>query len=404
MNLVLAAEGARQEMGGVGLVAVPPIARALAGLGHRVVLEIFGPVIPGAEDFVTDDPGRAFRSDLVAITYPARGRYAWAPAALPRVRRHVAQADFVMVHSLYSFAVLSGFAAARLHAKKYGVWPHGVLAPFQRSVSTGRKAVYDRLAADHILGGASVIFYNAVAERDEAAEAHPPGVPSVIIPHGIDLEPFAKLPARGKFRATYLNGFTGPLLLYLGRLNAKKGLDVLVGAMRRIHAQLPEARLAIVGAGDPPEFAAKVSGWVQEAGLTEQVVMPGLLMGDDKLAALADADVAVLPSHQENFSFAMFEALAARVPVVITDGYSFAPEVERFRAGYVVKRDPDAVAHAALTALANPDASFQMGEQGARLAGQYSWSVVGKQMDRAIQALVSDQPLPPDLVLGRVPA
>lgn len=401
MKLVLVAEGARSEMGGLGLVAVPPIARALVGRGHQVVLEIFGPVIPGAENFATADPARAFRSDLVAIHYPARGRFAFAPGAVPVLRKHIAGADFVMLHSLYSFAVLSGYTAARLHGKKYGVWPHGVLAPFQRSVSAGRKALYDRLAAKQILDHAAVIFYNAVGERDEAADVQPAHVPSVIIPHGIDPEPFANLPARGGFRATYLEGFTGPLVLYLGRLNAKKGLDVLVNAMRRVHAQMPQARLAIVGAGDPPEFAGQVSNWVQEAGLADVTVMPGLLIAEEKLAALADADLVVLPSQQENFSFAMFEGLASRVPVVISDGFSFASEVERFHAGIVVKREPDAFARAMLDVLANPEAARQMGEGGAQLAARYSWSAVGKQMERAIQALVANQPLPRDLVLGQ---
>jgi glycosyltransferase involved in cell wall biosynthesis len=404
MNLVLVAEGARIEMGGLGLVAVPPIARALAGRGHRVVLEIFGPVIPGAESFVTHDPSRAFRSDLVAISYPARGRFAFAPGAVPALRSHVAGADFVMLHSLYSFAVLSGYGAARMHGKKYGVWPHGVLAPFQRSVSARRKAVYNRLAGKRIMDDAAVIFYNAAGERDEAAVVQPAHVPSVIIPHGIDLEPFSNLPARGSFRAKYLNGFDGPLVLYLGRLNAKKGLDLLVQAMRHVHAHMSGTRLAIVGAGDPPEFAKQVANWVQEAGLAEVVVMPGLMMGDAKLAALADADVAVLPSQQENFSFAMFEALASRLPVVISDGFNFAPEVERFRAGRVVSRAADAFARAILDVLENPEAARRMGERGAQLAAQYSWGAVGKQLERAIQALVTNQPLPRDLVLGQVPS
>lgn len=401
MKIVLVAEGARPEMGGLGLVAVPPIARALAGRGHQVVLEIFGPLIPGAESFATQDPGRAFASDLTAISYAARGRFAFAPGAVPALASHIARADFVMLHSLYSFAVLSGYAAARWRGKKYGVWPHGVLAPFQRSVSAGRKAMYDRLAARRVLNDAAVIFYNAVGEREEAAPVQPAHVPSVIIPHGIDLDSFATLPARGKFRAAYLDRFEGPLVLYLGRLNAKKGLDVLVQAMQRVRAQLPTARLAIVGAGDPPEFAAQVASWVRETGLSDAVVMPGLLMGDAKLDALADADVVALPSQQENFSFAMFEALAARVPVVISDGFNFAPEIERFHAGLVAAREPAAFAQAIVQVLGNPQAAREMGEGGVQLAARYSWSAVGKQMERAIQALVTNQPLPRDLVLGQ---
>ena len=215
------------------------------------------------------------------------------------------------------------------------------------------------------------------------------------------MEPFARLPARGAFRAKYLNGFKGALLLYLGRLNAKKGLDVLLNAMQQVHAKMPDARLAIVGAGDPPEFAAQVQAWVQADGLAQNVVMPGLLMGAEKLQAFADADIFVLPSHAENFSFAMFEAMAARLPVVISDTLNFAPEIARMGAGRVVAREPRAFAEALMQLLAAPDTRHAMGEQGAQLAARYSWSAVGKQMERALEAVIRNEPLPRDLILGQ---
>lgn len=387
------------DAGGLGLVAVPHIARALAARGHRVVLDMFGPVIPGGEDLVTTDPARAFREPLAVYAYPARGRYAFSRAGYAEVMRHAGRADFVMLHSLYSFAVLSGYMGAQRHHKKYGVWLHGVLAPFQRSVGRSKKILYDALFADRILQQASVLFYNAVGERDEAG---PSGqhTPSVIIPHGIEPGAFAQLPARGAFRREYLNGFDGPLVLYLGRLNAKKGLDLVVQAMREAHAKNPALRLAIVGAGDPPEFGAQVQAWVREANLQDVIVLPGLLMGDEKLRALADADLFVLASVAENFSFALFEAMAARVPVVISDTLNFAPQVQRAGAGRVVARNAVAFANALYELSVDPAARRAMGECGAELAGQYSWSAIGLQMERAVEALLENEPLPRDLVLG----
>ena len=398
LKIVLCAEGARADAGGVGLVAVPQIARALAQRGHKVVLEIFGPTIPGAENFL-GDASDAFEKNLVAISYPARGRFAFSRQGFEKVSAHVARADFVVLHSLYSFAVLSGYWNARRFQKKYGMYPHGVLAPFQRSVSAGRKKIYDALLARSILQNASVVFFNAVGERDETKSLDL-RAPSVIIPHGIDTEPFAHLPARGAFRQKYLNGFDGPLALYLGRLNAKKGLDILVDAMRSVRAKNPRARLALVGSGDPPEFAAQVQAWVRDANLQNEIFMPGLLMGEDKLRAFADADVFVLPSYAENFSFAMFEAMAARMPVVVSDTLNFAPHVARAGAGRVVARDANAFADALLELFASPETRHTMGARGAELAAQYSWAEVGKQMERAIYAVLANEPLPRDLVLG----
>jgi glycosyltransferase involved in cell wall biosynthesis len=399
LRIVLCAEGARVEMGGVGLVAVPPIARALAARGHHVVLDMFGPPIPGAENFVTTDAARAFQENLVAFSFPARGRYAFSRDGSARVQSHVARADFVMLHSLYSFAVLSGYLGARRFHKSYGVWLHGVLAPFQRSVGRRKKVIYNALFAKSILENASVLFYSAPGERDEAAPLDL-RAPSVIIPHGIDLELFTQLPARGAFRQKYLHGFDGPLAVYLGRLNAKKGLDLLVEAMHHARAKNPALRLAIVGAGDPPAFGAQVQTWVRDANLQDVIVMPGLMMGDEKLRALADADIFVLPSIAENFSFALFEAMAARVPVVISDTLNFAPQVQRAGAGRVVARHAHAFAGALSELSLAPDLRREMGERGAQLAARYSWNAVGEQMERVVYAVVENEPLPRDLVLG----
>jgi glycosyltransferase involved in cell wall biosynthesis len=97
----------------------------------------------------------------------------------------------------------------------------------------------------------------------------------------------------------------------------------------------------------------------------------------------------------------MFEALAARVPVVVSNTLNFAPAVERFQAGKAVERTPDAFADAIAALLNSPETRRQMGQAGARLAAKYSWEAIGKQMERAIEAVIANQPLPRDLVLGQ---
>ena len=141
-------EGAYPHRGGLGLVGVPHITRSLAEQGHQVVLNIGGRVSLGAERFVQSDVGNALHQKSGAgtfgiVTYSAHGRWCFAPAMFWMLSRHVRDADFIMLHSLHSFPVLAGYLLARLHHKPYGLWPHGVLAPFQRRVSAGKKKIYD---------------------------------------------------------------------------------------------------------------------------------------------------------------------------------------------------------------------------------------------------------------------
>ena len=78
--------------------------------------------------------------------------------------------------------------------------------------------------------------------------------------------------------------------------------------------------------------------------------MPGLIVGEEKLHAFADADVFVLPSEAENFGFAVFEAMASRVPVVVSETLDYAAEWAS-GAGFAVRRDPDAFADAIVRLL-----------------------------------------------------
>ena len=397
-------EGANSRRGGLGLVGAPGITKSLADRGHQVVLIVAGRVSPGAEQFVQPDLSSALRQKSGAgtfgiVTYPSYGGWAFAPAMLWALRSHIRNADFISLHSLYSFPVLVGYLLARIYHKPYGLWPHGVLAPFQRRVSAGKKRVYDWIIARRILNEASVLFYSATGERDEV---RPLGLMprSVIIPHGFDAEEYIQLPPRGDFRTKFLRGHQGPLVLFLSRLNAKKGLDILTQAFAMVLEQMPEARLAIVGSSDPLKFESRVEGWLHECGIDYQAIMPGLLIGQEKLQAFVDADVFVLPSEAENFCFAMFEAMASRIPLVVSDTLNYAAEIRRNQAGLVVRRDPREFANAILKLLMDSALRKRMGENGLGMAQAYSWEVCGERLERTIWCVLQDKPIPKDLTLN----
>jgi len=396
-------EGANVRRGGIGLVGVPKIERSLADRGYQVVLNVAGRVSPGAEQFVRPDVNSAFHSESGAgtfgiITYPTFGGWAFAPSMRWALRGHIGSVDFVTLHSLYSYPVLVGYFLARLYHKPYGLWPDGVLAPIQRRVSTRKKRIYDWIIGRRILDQASVLFYSAVGEREEARPLKLTS-PSVVIPHGFDAQEYIQLPSRGGFRAKYLRGHKGPMVLFLSRLNVKKGLDILTQSFALVLEQIPEARLAIVGSGDPPRFGAQVRSWLQKCGIDGQAIMLGLLSGEEKLQAFADADVFVLPSEAENFGFAMFEAMASRLPVVVSDTLNYADEIRRSQAGFVVRRDPREFASATLKLLRDSDLRKRMGDNGLRMAHGYSWQACGEKIDRTIQCVLQGKPLPADLTL-----
>ncbi len=401
MKIISFAEGAHPRRGGVGLVGVPHIVGSVAARGNNAVLIIGGPAIVGAENLVKSNIKGALHQKYGAgtfgiVTYPAYFHWRFAPSMLWQLSGYFRDVDFVSLHSFYSFPVLTGYLLCRHYHKPYGIWPHGVLAPFQREISKGRKTIYNRLIMRHIINNASVIFYSAPGEREEA-RCLDFKTPSVIVPHGFDAHDFLILPPRGQFRHKYLHGHTGPLVLFLSRLNAKKGLDLLAQAFAIVIKQMPEARLAIVGSGDPPGFESKVLEWLQKCGAANYAVMPGLLIGEEKLQAFADADVFVLPSEAENFGFVVFEAMASHIPVVVSDTLNYANEFDKHQTGLIVPRKPEAFAEAILTLLRSPRLRKDMGENGLRLAQEYSWENNGRMVELTIQCILQNRPLPEEL-------
>jgi glycosyltransferase involved in cell wall biosynthesis len=405
MKVIGFVEGARAETGGFGLIGVPWIHQSFANRGYHDVLIIAGKAIPSAEPFLRRNVEEIYRASsaalFAAVTYQARGRWQLAPTLMRDLNRYVPKADFITLHSLYSFPVLAGYLLARRHHKPYGLWPHGVLSPFQRKVHWRRKWLYDRIIAWRILKEAKVLFFSAVGEREEVHHLNLT-TPSVIIPHGIDMREYINLPPRGHFRNRYLGGHAGPMVLYLGRLNAKKGLDLLVEAMAKVFPKMPNVRLGIVGGADPPRFTHQLNKQLERLHITDRTILTGPLSGQEKLEAFADADVFVMPSHAENFSFAMFEAMASRIPVVISNTLNFAHDVERYSAGIIVDRDPISFANAIVHLLQETeDSRHQIGENGRNLAHNFSWEACAEKMEKTIQCILERKPLPAELTLDK---
>ena len=400
MRIVGFVEGARGDS--PGIVGVPIILKSAAAQGLNVILLMGGSPSLGSNRFVVSDADAALARKEGNGTFGIISIKSWTfwffcPSILWRFSRLVRDADFVTLHSLYSFPVLAGYLLARLHGKPYGISPHGVLAPFQRIVSARKKWIYNRVFGNRILQNASVIFYSAEGEREEASvlKLRPP---SVLVPDGFDPSEFAILPERGRFRERFFDGHKGPLVLFLARLNAKKGLDLLIEAMRSVIAERPDVRLAIVGPPDPVSFNKDVLRWVRENNIEAQTALTGMADKEMRLQAFADSDVYVLPSHAENFGFTVFEAMACGIPVVVSDTLNFAPDFSRSGAGFVLSRTPEAFSKAILNLIGHPDLRNKMGACGRNLVRQYSLEETGAKVAKTVESILHRRPFPEDLV------
>jgi glycosyltransferase involved in cell wall biosynthesis len=305
--------------------------------------------------------------------FPVRRPYrlARSPRLRDGLRRAVGGYDVVHIHSLYLDPQHAAAKAARRRGVPYVVSPHGALDPWLRERGRVRKAVVGVMWQRRMLQRAAALHFTTGDEARLAADVAP-DVPRMVVPLGIDWKGFQELPPPMSFGA-------GPVVLSLGRIAAKKGLDLLIRAFALASRRFDSTRLVIAGPDDEglqPELEALA----KREGVGEQVVFPGMLHGYDKLAALAAADVWALASHTENFGIAVVEALAAGLPTLISPAVNLSGEIERAGAGLVSETKPEAFAGALAYLLEDEGRRRQYAQRGREFARRFDWDAVAPQI------------------------
>lgn len=306
------------------------------------------------------------------------------------LKGNVCRYDIVHVHGLYRFPQTYAAWKARVQSVPYVITPHGALDPYLYARSTKGsirvKRLYERWFDLRNLNAAGAIHYTAEEERERASFLNL-RASSIVIPNGLDWTRYRELPTRGALRARW--GLEdAPLVLFLGRLHFKKGLDLLISAFDALGKRAPGVQLVIAGP-ENDDYGQKVRGWVRERGLDAVVHFVGSLEGQDVVQAYVDADVFVLPSYTENFGMSVAEAMACELPVVISDQVNIHAEVASAGAGLVTRCDADDVALALESLLNDADRRNAMGAAGRRLVQErYTWPAIVEALTREYEGVI----------------
>lgn len=365
------------RLGGPAMV-VANAAHALRPLGWEstiVATDLAHPASWSGRERVTlaDIPAGA---GLDARLYPARWPYrlAYSPALARALREMVHEYDVVHIHMLFQYPQFAAYEAARRAGVPYVVAPRGALDPHLRRRSRLVKAVTGLLWQRRMLDAAAALHFTTGEEARLVSDLRL-RAPAIVAPNGIDWHSFQHLPPGEAFRSRHLAGHDGPVVMHLGRVSHKKGLDVLVRAFARAARGEPRAVLALVGPDDDG-LTPKLRALAAREGVADRVVFTGMLTGDDKRAALAAADVWALPSHTENFGVAVVEAMAAGRAVIISHAVNLAPDAEAAGAALVRRNTAEAFAEAIASLLGDPDRREALGRAARAFARRYDWEAV----------------------------
>jgi glycosyltransferase involved in cell wall biosynthesis len=142
-------------------------------------------------------------------------------------------------------------------------------------------------------------------------------------------------------------------LLFLSRIHPKKGCDLLLRAFAQCADRYPDVDLVMAGP-DQVGWKPKLEEMARELGIAHRIHWTGMLNGDAKWGAFLSAEAFVLPSHQENFGVVVAEAMACKLPVLITNKVNTWREVQTSGGGLVASDDLDGMSKLLQTFLALP--------------------------------------------------
>jgi glycosyltransferase involved in cell wall biosynthesis len=172
------------------------------------------------------------------------------------------------------------------------------------------------------------------------------------------------------------------MVLFLSRLDPKKGLDILIPALAKLAQRRDDFTLVLAGSGDEA-YTSQVQHLVTAYGLHNRTIFPGFVQGEEKWQLLREADVFVLPSYQENFGIAVVEALTAGLPVIISHRVNICREIVEAGAGLVTDLVPETLASTIDQLLSHPSLRQEMGQKGRQLASaRFSWDASVSEMQR----------------------
>lgn len=269
---------------------------------------------------------------------PSRWTYAYTPALLPWLRAHAAQYDAVIVNGLWQYHGLAVRQALTGTKTPYFVFTHGMLDPWFKHtypLKHLKKWLYWPWGEYRVLRDARRVIFTCEDEKLLARESFwLYKANEAVTSYGTSSPPANAAELKEVFLAAQPSLRGRKLLLFLSRIQEKKGCDLLIEAFAKVAAHDPGLHLVMAGP-DQSGWQATLQAQAARLGIADRITWTGMLQGDLKWGAYYASEVFCLSSHQENFGIVVAEALACGKPVLISNKVNIWREIEADKAGFV---------------------------------------------------------------------
>jgi len=350
------------------------LSKQLAKRNHEVT------IITSDFQFVSQYAKEIRDNGVQVLSFPCIANYGlflYTPSMKTWLERNIENYDLIHLHNYRSYQNVIVCKYARKYRIPYIVQAHGSVLPFFEKQNL--KKMFDLVWGNKILKDARKCIAVSHVEREQYRKMGIPESQIDIIPNGINPNEFMNLPEKGKFRNKYHISPDEKIILYLGRIHKRKGLNFLIDSIFQLSRIRNDIRLILVGPDDG--YLENVKKMIQEKNLSPVVIFSGFLPEKEKYEALTDADVLVYPGIFEIFGLVPFEAILCGTPVIVTDDCGCGEIVKEAGCGYLVKYgDVNNLTKTLQLALENPDENESMVERGINyIQNNLAWeSIVSK--------------------------
>jgi glycosyltransferase involved in cell wall biosynthesis len=309
-------------------------------------------------------------------------------SAFINIWKDIDKSDVVHVQSIFGTLTAISLVYAKLFKKPVVLSPRGSLGGW--CIDNGSK--FKQMWLNYLLKPlVKNIAWHATAqqEKDEILSIFLDAEVS-IIPNGIEYDKFQKFNIMSN--KEYLKKYTKQelsaekIIISMGRLQKKKGFDILIDSFSKVIQTQPKSMLLIAG-DDEGELEA-LEKRVPKLNLENKVFFIGAISGQDKIDFLANADLFVLPSHNENFGNVYIESLATGTPIVASKNTPWE-EVEENDCGKWVNNTVEETSRAILTMLSKNQDEMQVNAK--MLAKKYDWKTIAKEFKKLYENILENK-------------
>lgn len=298
--------------------------------------------------------------------------------------------DLIHITAVWNFPVLIAGIISLFKNRPFIISPRGAL--YKESVNFRKrriKKIYYKLLIKGLLNKSNAIHFTSDFDRDRFFEFTKIQHKNFIVPNGIELEKLSNqiiLSGNSQKYKLYKNR---KYMLYLGRINTIKGLDILIKAFAKMSSEFKDINLILAGP-DNEHYSQNLMNIILAMNLENRIYFTGLLGYEEKIDFLKNALIFILPSYSENFGNVVIESMACETPVIISDNVGIYKEVEKANAGLIVKTDIYDLYNGIKRLIENKELRKTIAANGKKLVeDKYNIAKIAEQMVNTYENILS---------------